>query len=178
MEEQIRQHKFLEYGEHNGNLYGTSLDSIRNVINEGKMCVLDCSPSVSEFLSENSKVTSRTRLKYARDLQSLKILHNSAEFRPYVIFIAAPKMETLKNLYDYSYYNKGSTRTLTVMGWQSELISRVCYRCNAWVFDFNFFSWTDKVRFDTVRVVLALWSRWLRCTRYERYFETVSPDWR
>lgn len=47
MERQIRQHKFLEYGEYNGNLYGTSLDSIRNVINEGKMCVLDCSPSVS-----------------------------------------------------------------------------------------------------------------------------------
>lgn len=47
MEKQIKQHKFIEYGEHNGNLYGTSLDSIRNVINEGKMCVLDCSPSVS-----------------------------------------------------------------------------------------------------------------------------------
>ena len=47
MEKQIRQHKFLEYGEHNGNLYGTSLDSIRNAINEGKMCVLDCSPPVS-----------------------------------------------------------------------------------------------------------------------------------
>lgn len=46
MEKQIKQHKFLEYGEHNGNLYGTSLDSIRNVINEEKMCVLDCSPPV------------------------------------------------------------------------------------------------------------------------------------
>lgn len=47
MEKQIKQHKFLEYGEYNGHLYGTSLDSIRNVINEGKMCVLDCSPPVS-----------------------------------------------------------------------------------------------------------------------------------
>lgn len=47
MEKQIKQHKFLEYGEHNGNIYGTSLDSIRNVINEGRMCVLDCSPTVS-----------------------------------------------------------------------------------------------------------------------------------
>lgn len=50
MEKQIKQHKFLEYGEHNGHLYGTSLDSIRNVINEGKMCVLDCSPSVSKIV--------------------------------------------------------------------------------------------------------------------------------
>lgn len=47
MESQIKQHKFLEYGEHNGNLYGTSLDSIRNVISKGKMCILDCSPAVS-----------------------------------------------------------------------------------------------------------------------------------
>lgn len=56
MEKQIKQHKFLEYGEHNGNIYGTSLDSIRNVINEGKMCVLDCSPSVSERADSAYKV--------------------------------------------------------------------------------------------------------------------------
>jgi guanylate kinase len=47
MEEEIRQHKFLEYGEHNGHLYGSKLDSIRDVIRHGKMCVLDCSPAVS-----------------------------------------------------------------------------------------------------------------------------------
>lgn len=46
MEREIREHKFLEYGEHNGHLYGTSLDSIRDIIRQGKMCVLDCSPSV------------------------------------------------------------------------------------------------------------------------------------
>lgn len=46
MEHDIREHKFLEYGEHGGNLYGTNLDSIRDVINQGKMCVLDCSPVV------------------------------------------------------------------------------------------------------------------------------------
>ena len=48
MEKQIKDHKFLEYGENNGNLYGTSLDSVRDVIADGKMCVLDCSPPVSE----------------------------------------------------------------------------------------------------------------------------------
>lgn len=50
MEEDIRQHKFLEYGEHNGNLYGTKLDTIRDIIRQGKMCVLDCSPAVSRLL--------------------------------------------------------------------------------------------------------------------------------
>ncbi|KAK9872916.1 hypothetical protein WA026_020268 [Henosepilachna vigintioctopunctata] len=78
MEEDIRNNKFLEYGEHNGHLYGTHLDSIRDVIKQGKMCILDCSPL------------------------ALKILHNSSEFLPYVIFIAAPGMEQLKTLYDAS----------------------------------------------------------------------------
>lgn len=36
MEEEIKNNKFLEYGEHSGNLYGTHLDSIRDVIKQGK----------------------------------------------------------------------------------------------------------------------------------------------
>lgn len=47
MEREILEHKLLEYGEHNGHLYGTHLDTIRDVINSGKICVLDCSPVVS-----------------------------------------------------------------------------------------------------------------------------------
>lgn len=35
MEQDIRDNKFLEYGEYNGNLYGTHLDSIRDVIRQG-----------------------------------------------------------------------------------------------------------------------------------------------
>ncbi|RZF38043.1 hypothetical protein LSTR_LSTR006442 [Laodelphax striatellus] len=88
MEKEIREHKFLEYGEHNGHLYGTSLDSIRDVVHQGKMCVLDCSPA------------------------SLKILHNSNEFKPYVIFIAAPGMELLKTLYDFNRTTGASSRNL------------------------------------------------------------------
>ncbi|KAJ8920583.1 hypothetical protein NQ315_004722 [Exocentrus adspersus] len=92
MEEDIKQHKFLEYGEYNGHLYGTHLDSIREIIKQGKMCVLDCSP------------------------MSLKMLHNSSEFLPYVIFIATPGMEQLKNLYDIGKSNSNlrySSRNLT-----------------------------------------------------------------
>lgn len=36
MEEEINAHSFLEHGEHNGNYYGTHLDSIRDVIKEGE----------------------------------------------------------------------------------------------------------------------------------------------
>lgn len=46
MEHDVRDHQFLEFGEHSGHLYGTKLDSIRAVIRQGKMCVLDCSPNV------------------------------------------------------------------------------------------------------------------------------------
>lgn len=34
MEEDIRNNRFLEYGEYNGHLYGTHLDSIRDVIKQ------------------------------------------------------------------------------------------------------------------------------------------------
>lgn len=71
-------------------MYGTKLDSVRELIRAGKMCVLDCSPA------------------------ALKILHNSTEFMPYVIFIAAPGMEQLKSLYDLGRSTGASSRNLTV----------------------------------------------------------------
>ncbi|XP_042586918.1 MAGUK p55 subfamily member 4 isoform X2 [Cyprinus carpio] len=37
-------HKFLEYGEHNGHMYGTSLDSFQDVLDSGKICVIDLEP--------------------------------------------------------------------------------------------------------------------------------------
>lgn len=36
MDEEIRENQFLEFGDYNGNLYGTHLDSIRDVIKQGK----------------------------------------------------------------------------------------------------------------------------------------------
>lgn len=36
MEQEIKENRFLEYGEHNGNLYGTHIQSIKDVINGGK----------------------------------------------------------------------------------------------------------------------------------------------
>ncbi|XP_037976786.2 protein PALS2 isoform X1 [Plutella xylostella] len=81
MERDAHAGRFLEYGEHNGHLYGTHLDSIRAIIKEGKMCILDCAPA------------------------SLKLLHNSSEFLPYVVLIAAPGIEHLRNLTYYSNRN-------------------------------------------------------------------------
>ena len=38
--------KFLEVGEFEGNIYGTKFDSIRKVIKEKKLCILDLNPQV------------------------------------------------------------------------------------------------------------------------------------
>lgn len=76
MELSIRRHELLEYGEHQGDLYGTKLDSIREIIASGRICVLDCSPA------------------------ALKLLVNSNEYMPYVVFLAAPGLEEMKHIYD------------------------------------------------------------------------------
>lgn len=74
MEEDIANHKYLEYGEYEGHLYGTKLDSIRQVMRSGKMCLLDVNP------------------------QSLKILKTS-EFVPYIVFVEAPPFDTLVQMH-------------------------------------------------------------------------------
>ena len=51
MDIDIKEDAFLEYGEFNGNIYGTKLETIHSVIHSGKMCVLDVNPTVSIWFS-------------------------------------------------------------------------------------------------------------------------------
>ncbi|KFO62831.1 MAGUK p55 subfamily member 2, partial [Corvus brachyrhynchos] len=44
MEADIKAGRYLEHGEYEGNLYGTRIDSIRAVVEAGKMCILDVNP--------------------------------------------------------------------------------------------------------------------------------------
>uniref|UniRef100_A0A8C9ZS59 MAGUK p55 scaffold protein 2b n=1 Tax=Sander lucioperca TaxID=283035 RepID=A0A8C9ZS59_SANLU len=67
----IKNGRFLEHGEYDGNLYGTKINSIHEVIETGKICILDVNP------------------------QALKVLRTS-EFLPYVVFIEATDFEVLK----------------------------------------------------------------------------------
>lgn len=39
--------RFLDYGEYRGNLYGTSIESVRDVLLSGKICVMDIDPNVA-----------------------------------------------------------------------------------------------------------------------------------
>ncbi|XP_041832253.1 MAGUK p55 subfamily member 5b [Melanotaenia boesemani] len=65
--------KFIESGEYEKNLYGTSTDSVRHVINSGRICLL------------------------CLHTRSLRVLRSS-NLKPYVIFIAPPSQERLRAL--------------------------------------------------------------------------------
>ncbi|XP_029980598.1 MAGUK p55 subfamily member 4-like isoform X2 [Sphaeramia orbicularis] len=64
-------HRFVEYGESKGHLYGTSSDAIDDVLKRGRMCIVDVEP--------HSILSLRTR-----------------KLKPYVIFIKAPSSERLR----------------------------------------------------------------------------------
>lgn len=65
--------KFIEYGEYERNLYGTSVDSVRQVANAGRICLLSL---------------------HTRSLCALR----SSNLKPYVIFIAPPPPDQLRTL--------------------------------------------------------------------------------
>uniref|UniRef100_A0A3Q1FS06 MAGUK p55 scaffold protein 4a n=1 Tax=Acanthochromis polyacanthus TaxID=80966 RepID=A0A3Q1FS06_9TELE len=64
-------HRFVEYGESKGQLYGTSTDAIDEVLRRGRMCIIDIEPHGIQFL--------RTK-----------------KLKPFVIFVKAPSPERLR----------------------------------------------------------------------------------
>jgi len=42
----IAKNRLIEYGQFDGQYYGTKFDTIQQCIREGKMCILDISPQV------------------------------------------------------------------------------------------------------------------------------------
>lgn len=74
----ISANEYLEYGTHEDAMYGTKLDTIRRIHAEGKMAILDVEP------------------------QALKILR-TAEFTPYVVFIAAPSLQNIADVSTVGY---------------------------------------------------------------------------
>ncbi|KAK1876794.1 MAGUK p55 subfamily member 4 [Dissostichus eleginoides] len=67
----IQNNRFLEYGEYKGSLYGTSVESVREVLNSGKICVMDIEP--------NAIPAVRTH-----------------ELKAYIIYVKPPPHERLK----------------------------------------------------------------------------------
>ncbi|KAE8278439.1 MAGUK p55 subfamily member 4 [Larimichthys crocea] len=67
----VYNNRFLEYGEYKGNLYGTSIEAVRDVLNSGKICVIDIEPNAIQAV--------RTH-----------------ELRAYVVYVKPPPLEQLR----------------------------------------------------------------------------------
>uniref|UniRef100_A0A7M5UXH3 Uncharacterized protein n=1 Tax=Clytia hemisphaerica TaxID=252671 RepID=A0A7M5UXH3_9CNID len=84
MHKDILAGKYYEWGEDKGNYYGSKLSSIRDIINSGKIALVDCEASALKFL-------------------------RTAEFMPFIVFFNAPDMQTLQK-YNQQSNSKVSTR--------------------------------------------------------------------
>ncbi|CAG9771119.1 unnamed protein product [Ceutorhynchus assimilis] len=71
MEADIEKGKFIEFGEYKGNLYGTSADSVKAIVNSGQVCILN------------------------PHYQALKMLR-TPQLKPYIIYISPPSLDVLK----------------------------------------------------------------------------------
>ena len=47
----VEQNKYLEFGSHEGAMYGTKLDTVRQIISQGKMPLLDVEPQVGNIIN-------------------------------------------------------------------------------------------------------------------------------
>ncbi|XP_065606984.1 MAGUK p55 subfamily member 4 [Cyrtonyx montezumae] len=70
-ENMVYSHRMLEYGEYKGYLYGTSIDAVRAVLDEGKICVIDLEP------------------------QGIQIARTH-ELKPYIIFIKPSSISCMR----------------------------------------------------------------------------------
>uniref|UniRef100_A0A5S6QHM2 MAGUK p55 subfamily member 7 n=1 Tax=Trichuris muris TaxID=70415 RepID=A0A5S6QHM2_TRIMR len=71
METWIRDSRLIEYGEFKGNLYGTCVDSVKQLIEQGRVCVLNPHP------------------------QAIRLLR-TGELKPYFVYVKPPPFPTLK----------------------------------------------------------------------------------
>ena len=46
MKAEINAHRYIEFGKHKQHLYGIKVDSVLEVVESGRMCVLDVNPQV------------------------------------------------------------------------------------------------------------------------------------
>ncbi|KAM6969914.1 disks large homolog 2 isoform 16-T16 [Aplochiton taeniatus] len=114
MEKDIQEHKFIEAGQYNDNLYGTSVQSVKYVAERGKHCILDVSgnaikrlqvaqlypvaifikPRSIESLMEMNKRLTEEQAKKTFD-RAMKLEQEFGEF-----FTALVQGDTLEDIYN------------------------------------------------------------------------------
>ncbi|XP_021915242.1 MAGUK p55 subfamily member 7 isoform X5 [Zootermopsis nevadensis] len=102
MEEEIEAGKFIEFGEYKGNLYGTSAESVKSLVNAGYVCILN------------------------PHYQALKMLR-IPQLKPYIIYIKPPPFDILKETRNASYarstFDENNSRGFTDEEFQEMLHS-------------------------------------------------------
>ncbi|XP_039510449.1 calcium/calmodulin-dependent serine protein kinase b isoform X4 [Pimephales promelas] len=88
MMQDISNNDYLEYGSHEDAMYGTRLETIRQIHEQGLVAILDVEPQVRAG-PDPPAVSPSASDELALCSQALKVLR-TAEFAPYVVFIAAP----------------------------------------------------------------------------------------
>ncbi|XP_048873445.1 disks large homolog 2 isoform X2 [Brienomyrus brachyistius] len=115
MEKDIQEHKFIEAGQYNDNLYGTSVQSVKYVAERGKHCILDVSgnaikrlqvaqlypiaifikPKSIESLMEMNKRLTEEQAKKTYD-RAMKLEQEFGEY-----FTALVQGDTLEDIYNH-----------------------------------------------------------------------------
>lgn len=85
MEREIRENKFLDYGEFDGELYGIKFSTVRAIIKTGRVCVMAVSPNALKMIK-------------------------APDFQPYIVFIAAPSIEAMKVMYEQHKWEKEASK--------------------------------------------------------------------
>ncbi|XP_037538380.1 disks large homolog 1 isoform X1 [Nematolebias whitei] len=114
MEKDIQEHKFIEAGQYNNHLYGTSVQSVRQVAEKGKHCILDVSGNaikrlqlaqlhpVAIFIKPKSVENIMEMNKRLTEEQGRKTFDRAAkleqEFTEH--FTAVVQGDTLEEIYD------------------------------------------------------------------------------
>lgn len=98
MMQDISNNDYLEYGSHEDAMYGTRLETIRKIHEQGMVAILDVEPQVRTGPDPPavSAAPPCASDELALCSQALKVLR-TAEFAPYVVFIAAPTITPAMN---------------------------------------------------------------------------------
>uniref|UniRef100_A0A671M0U1 MAGUK p55 subfamily member 6-like n=1 Tax=Sinocyclocheilus anshuiensis TaxID=1608454 RepID=A0A671M0U1_9TELE len=81
MEMDIKAGRYLEHGEYDGNLYGTKIDSIHEVVNTGRTCILDVNPQCAfspNSLKRQFQLHNNSVFSFSQDVDLKKTVDESA----------------------------------------------------------------------------------------------------
>ena len=94
-EADVKQNRFIEQGEYEKYLFGTTRDAIQKVIENGKICILNLFPTVSDACLCRFFLP---RIHFFFLIQKALKMLRSSDFMPFVIYIGPPNLSKLKEL--------------------------------------------------------------------------------